>query len=69
VNFSQAMVQPTTGHQTWLGNPWKSSNQMGIAMGKSWKIIRPNGSFFPANHGNEFSMESISNEVFHGIYI
>lgn len=25
--------------------------------------------FFPANHGNEFSMESISNEVFHGIYI
>jgi hypothetical protein len=41
---------------------------MGIAMGKSWKIIRPNG-FFSANHGNEFSMESISNEIFHGIYI
>jgi hypothetical protein len=46
------------------GNP----PSMGIAMGKSWKIIRPNG-FFSANHGNEFSMESISNEIFHGIYI
>ena len=82
VNLSQAMVQPTTGHQTWLGNPWKSSIN-GHCNGKimenqptTWFFFQQTMAMsFPWNLlVMRFSMESTYNppktnrvEEFHGV--